>query len=164
MLSNRQNVACSYSTVVAPLASVDICEIDTSADDADDDNNVYADSRNPTPNGNGRATVLVNNNNCNSNHNLQNQFASDKMLTSPASGVRAARPSTINLQPIRCENGEKFTNAKDITDGCFHSATDDSEYTSSGQGINIQFQDIIYRARREISWDRCKCKSHSFHL
>lgn len=158
MLSNHQNVVCSNSTVViAPLASVDICDIDTSGADDDDDNNDSTTTTTTTiTNSNGLPSILVNNNNYSSDHNRQNQYAPTMH------GNRPVRPSTINLKPITCENGVKVSSDKDITDGCFHSATDDSEnYSSSGQGINIQFQDIIYRARHEISWDRCKYRS--FH-
>lgn len=28
------------------------------------------------------------------------------------------------------------------------------------QRINIKFNDVIYRARRNISWDRCKCNNN----
>lgn len=157
MLSNRQNVVCSKSSVViAPLASVDICDIDTSADD-DDDNDDSTTTITTHNNSNGLPTIrLNNNNNCSSNHNQHNQYAPTAMN----GNHRLARPTTINLKPITCENAVKVTSDKDITDGCFHGATDDSEYSSTGQGINIQFQDIIYRARREISWDRCKYRSH----
>lgn len=33
-----------------------------------------------------------------------------------------------------------------------------------GKGINIKFQDITYRARRNIIWDRCKLSKHTMDL
>lgn len=155
MLSNRQNVVYKSTVVSAPLASVDICDVDTSDDDDDDNND------NNNINNNGFATMVASNKQCaynqNSNQTFHNEFVSDKMLTASINGNRRlSRPSTINLKPTIGSEVVVKVNDKDITDGCFQAATDDSEHSSSGQGINIQFQDIIYRARREISWDRCK--------
>lgn len=63
----------------------------------------------------------------------------------------ARRPSAISLKPIVGPNLDT-----DDTDGCFGDRTE-SEHECS-KGINIKFQDLIYRARRGFSWDRCKCK------
>lgn len=167
MLSNRrQNVVCSNTVVNAnaPLASIDICDIDTSSDGDDDDKN----DKSINNKNNGLAappttTTAVNeqwvNKQKSSEQNFQDQSETDVMLTSPTTssttngGYRRPRPSTINLKPIA---SDVKVNDADITDGCFNGTTEDSEHDSCDQGINIQFYDIIYRARHEISWDRCK--------
>lgn len=156
MLSNRQNVVCSNNNTVvsAPLAFVDICDIDTSDDDDDDKTDI-------STNNNGLATAVVNEqcpNKQNSEQNIQIQSESNKMLTSSTNGYRQPRPTTINLQQIT--SVVKVTD-KDVMDGCFKGPIEDSEHGSNGQGINVQFRDIIYRARREISWDRCKYTHYS---
>lgn len=164
MLSNRSQNAVYSNTVVsakAPLASVDICGVDTNSDGDDDDKN----DNHINNNNNGLAappTTAVkeqwpHKSNA-SEQNVQDQSESDVLLTSsppPSSnGYRRPRPSTINLQPIA--SAVKVNDDNDTTDGCFTGTSEDSEQGASDQGINIQFYDIIYRARREISWDRCK--------
>lgn len=168
MLSNRrQNVVYSTAAVVsvsAPLASVDICDIDTSGSDGDDDdkndnhnnnNNGLAASPKPTA-VNGQWPSIQKSS---TEQHIQDQTETDVLLTSSSSpppsmnGYRRPRPSTINLRPIASTTK---VNDADTTDGCFNGISEDSEHSSCGQGINIQFYDIIYRARREISWDRCK--------
>lgn len=163
MLSNRRQNAVYRSTVVsakAPLASVDICDIDANSDGDDDDKN--DNHTNNNNNGLAASTTVAKEQwphkpNA-SEQNVQDQSESDVLLTSSSSpstnGYRRPRPSTINLQPIA---SAAKVNDIDITDGCFSGTSEDSEHGSSDQGINIQFCDIIYRARREISWDRCKC-------
>lgn len=61
----------------------------------------------------------------------------------------ARRPSTISLKPI-----VPVSLDDDLTDGCFGDK-DESEHECTN-GINIKFQEIIYRARRGFSWNRCK--------
>lgn len=61
----------------------------------------------------------------------------------------ARRPSAINLKPLVTVNLNK-----DQTDGCF-GKKDEIEHDCD-KGINVKFQDLIYRARRGFSWDRCK--------
>lgn len=70
----------------------------------------------------------------------------------------AQRPSSISLKPI--VNGI-FVD-KDETDGCFGDASE-SEHECA-KGINVKFQDIIYRARRGFSWDRCEYKILHFDV
>lgn len=143
MLSSRQNVVC-INTVSAPLASADVSDIDVS--DNDDDDNVRSSNNNNT-------WVMV-------NESFPDKSNSKPIIHDQASnGVHRQRPSTINLRPLIADNILKVSD-NDITDGCFGGgAADDSEHGSNGQGINIQFQDLIYRARHKISWDRCKYNS-----
>lgn len=61
----------------------------------------------------------------------------------------ARRPSAISLKPLVTVNLDK-----DQTDGCFGNK-EEIEHDCD-KGINIKFQDLIYRARRGFSWDRCK--------
>lgn len=160
MLSNRQNAVCKNTVLKnAPLASVDICDIDTSDnDDNDNDSNDRGTDRNELAAAAKAAVVMavmVNeqcSNKRNSEQNISNRFTSNK----PLNGTRQRpRPSSINLKSSASDNIVK-ANDEDLTDGCFSGTTEESEHSSNDQGINIQFQDIIYRARREISWDRCE--------
>lgn len=75
-------------------------------------------------------------------------------MTIPKSteSLAVRRPSAISLKPIVTANLDT-----EDTDGCFGDRHD-SDRHECGQGINIKFQDLIYRARRGFSWDRCKCK------
>lgn len=63
----------------------------------------------------------------------------------------ARRPSAIYLKPLLTINLDR-----DQTDGCF--GTREELEHDFGKGINVKFQDIIYRVRRGFSWDRCKCR------
>lgn len=161
MLSNRQNVMCSNTVVRVPLASVDICDIDSSSDDDGDDKNDISANKNglaPTT-----AMVVMVNEQCPNKQiieqNMQDHSETDKLLTSSMNGFRQPHPSTINLKQIA--GVVVKVNDNDITDGCFKRATEDSDRGSSGKGINIQFHDIIYRARHEFSWDRCKYSKYT---
>lgn len=165
MLSNRRQNAVYRNTVVsakAPLASVDICDVDISGDGGDDDDK---NDNHINNNNNGLSTTTATTTVVKeqwpdkpnaSEQNVQDQTESDVLLSSSSpstNGYRRPRPSTINLQPIA---GAVKVNDNDTTDGCFSGTSEDSEQSASDQGINIQFCDIIYRARREIAWDRCK--------
>lgn len=168
MLSNRRQNDVYINTVVsasAPLASVDICDVDTSSDGDDDDKN----DKRTNNNNNGLVTPTAatavneqwpNGQQKSSEQNFQDQSETDVMLTSsatPNGGYRRPRPSTINLKPTASSKSTAVeVNDADTMDGCLNGITEDSEHGSSDQGINIQFYDIIYRARHEISWDRCK--------
>lgn len=167
MLSNSRQNAVYKSTVVsakAPLASVDVCEVDMSSDGDDDDKNDNHINNNVNNSGLAASTAPTtvvkeqwpNKRNASEQH-VQDQSESDVLLTSSTNGYRRPRPSTINLQPITSAAKVNENHNNDTTDGCFSGTSEDSEHGSSGQGINIQFHDIIHRARREISWDRCKC-------
>ncbi|XP_031623111.1 ATP-binding cassette sub-family G member 4-like [Contarinia nasturtii] len=64
------------------------------------------------------------------------------------------RPSYIALKPIS-ELPTKSAGQLDAdqTDGCFGANQQESEHDYA-KGINIKFQDLIYRARRSLPWDR----------
>lgn len=65
----------------------------------------------------------------------------------------ARRPSSISLKPLVTVNFDI-----DQTDGCF-GKKEEIEHDCD-KGINVKFQDLIYRARRGFSWDRCKWSTY----
>lgn len=66
------------------------------------------------------------------------------------------RPTSIGLKSISEIPTEPGQLDVDQPDGCF-GAQEESEHDCA-KGINIKFQDVIYRARSALPWDRCKCK------
>lgn len=80
---------------------------------------------------------------------VSNGISSKMTIPQVNESLIVRRPSTISLKPIVPVSLEN-----DVTDSCFGGKAE-SEHECSN-GINIKFQDIIYRARRGFSWDRCK--------
>lgn len=69
----------------------------------------------------------------------------------------ARRPSPIMLKTIASGQSDE-----DETDGCFGDQAESEHECITG--INVKFEDLIYRARPGFSWDRCKyinTKSHT---
>lgn len=82
---------------------------------------------------------------------ISNGVAIKMTIPKSTESLVVRRPSAINLKPIVTPNFDT-----DDTDGCFGDRQESAHDCSNG--INIKFQDLIYRARRGFSWDRCKCK------
>lgn len=61
----------------------------------------------------------------------------------------ARRPSPIMLKTIVSGQLDE-----DETDGCFGDPAESEHECITG--INVKFEDLIYRARPGFSWDRCK--------
>lgn len=86
------------------------------------------------------------------NRSVINSISSKMTIQQVNETLITRRPSTINLKPLVTDHLQA-----DQTDGCFGTRDDDSMH-DCGKGINVKFQDLIYRARRGFSWDRCKCQ------
>lgn len=63
----------------------------------------------------------------------------------------ARRPSPVMLKTFASSQLDE-----DEADGCFGDQTESEHECITG--INVKFEDLIYRARPGFSWDRCKCK------
>lgn len=75
------------------------------------------------------------------------------MSTSQSTGQRVCRQSSgIELKTIVCDNTVSLLEAEKAIE-----CDTDHVKREQSNGINIKFEDIIYRARRNIIWDRCKC-------
>lgn len=114
---------------------------------------------NNNSNDNDLLTELCHNTNMNSgNLTEQNKSVNTKTvkMTIPQSGdsLSARRPPTAGLAPLVTDSSVDLDdNVK--AEVCF-SPDDEVPPHECKKGMNIKFQDIIYRAHREISWDRCK--------
>lgn len=86
------------------------------------------------------------------NRSVINSISSKMTIQQVNETLITRRPSTITIKPLVTEHLDA-----DHTDGCFGTRDDDSMH-DCGKGINVKFQDLIYRARRGFSWDRCKCQ------
>lgn len=144
--SNLENVTLSY-------IDKDVCDIDGSDEEDTNNNELLPESGHSETNfGNTSDRRIAVQSVINGN---------SRKMTIPQSNdsLSARRPSTIGLKPIVTVN--TISNDADVTDGCFGDKNSEHECST---GINIKFQDLIYRARREISWDRCKYYEHTHNI
>lgn len=78
------------------------------------------------------------------------------MSASQSNKNRICRQSSdIELKTIVDENTVSLLDAEKAI-----KCDQDHVNREQSNGINIKFQDIIYRARRNIIWDRCKCNGN----
>lgn len=143
MLPNR-TVANKLVTIT--YIDKDNCDINADDDDNHEDTNNndllhgVCDTKNSSsfvPNVNGQSVA--------------NNLPTKMTVQQESETLLVRRPSPINLKPIANDHLDE-----DTTDGCFGDS-EDSEHECT-TGINVNFQDIIYRARPGFLWDRCKCE------
>lgn len=78
------------------------------------------------------------------------------MSTSKSNKNRICRQSSeIELKTIVNDNTVSLLDAEKAA---IKSDEQNNVNCEQSNGINIKFQDIIYRARRNFIWDRCKCQ------
>lgn len=149
MLSNHTGANNLVENVKLAYIDKDVCDIDASDGEDTNNNGLLAEQCHSETNV-GKSSDRKTNPRL-----VINGILTKMTIPQSNESLSARRPSTIGLKPIITSNtGNTVTIDKDVTDGCF--GDKDSEHECS-KGINIKFQDLIYRARREISWDRCKC-------
>lgn len=144
MLSNHTG-ANNLENVKLAYIDKDVCDIDASDDEDTNNNGLLAEQCHSETN------VGISSDRKIIARSVINGISMKMTIPQSNESLSARRPSTIGLKPII--TGNTITIDKDVTDGCF--GDKDSEHECI-KGINIKFQDLIYRARREISWDRCK--------
>lgn len=63
--------------------------------------------------------------------------------------------STMALKPLLTDqNNTRFNETGDKMNGFVDH--ENNLHSNHNTGINIKFQDIVYRVRRHVPWDRCK--------
>lgn len=159
MLPNRTGVNKNLANVTITYIDKNICDTNAS-DNADNDD---VDDNNDDTNNNDLLLGVCDTKIAGSSvENLTSQsvvncFSTKMTIPQASEALINRRPSPIVLKPFAADNLDE-----DETDGCFGDS-EDSEHECT-TGINVKFEDLIYRARPGFSWDRCKCKYRIDHL
>lgn len=145
MLPNHQRTGESnLANVTITYIDKEICDIDASDDEDTNNNDLLRDVCDT------KAKLLSNENSV--SQLVFNNDTTKMTIPQANEALIAQRMLPMHLKAIKA-SGESDL---DTTDGCFGDQ-DDSEHECV-TGINVKFQDLIYRARPGFSWDRCKCK------
>lgn len=62
--------------------------------------------------------------------------------------------STMTSKPLLPDNNQTHFNETDVMNG--YVDHENNLHLNRNTGINIKFQNIVYKVRRHIPWDRCK--------
>lgn len=146
MLPNRTGANNLLNVTISHIDK-DICDI--AASDKDDDDDDEDTNNNDLLHGVCDMKVVGS-----SVENVAGQLVTNNVptkMTIPQANeaLIARRPSPIMLKTIVSGQLDE-----DETDGCFGDPAESEHECITG--INVKFEDLIYRARPGFSWDRCK--------